>query len=483
MAEKNHVLILNPPSPDDSYINRDLMGGMGVHVTFGKNIFAKLLAKLKASYVHIPVVQLVYAATLLEKNDFEVSVIDAANEQIKLDDVLEKVKAVSPAYILMAVSSSCIMFERDVVAAKIKTICPQTKIVVVGDMITEMPELLLPHFDIGIIGELEKSIVPLCSGVDPHNIPGLLINKKNCVEKTKNKERLKSKEQDELPFPAWHLFPYTKYRYYPMVNVAPIATIQASRGCPYGCGYCPYTKNQGLTWRARSAESIFEEMVYDVEKYGFRGFFFRDPLFTLDNRRTEKLCQLLLEKKLNIRFTFETRPELLNEKIIDLLTQAGCSCINFGIEDINSDILKQISRKPIPPAHIMKVIQYCEKKGIRTSCFFILGLPGSTRQTTEENIAFSKNLFPSQIEYKVATPYPGTDLYHLAKEKKWLLSESFDVLTGYTSSMQVSPELPPDYLEKRADKAFKEFYFSPKYLVRELMRGRMVKNIYFGLKQ
>ncbi len=483
MTEKRKVLILNPPSPDDSYINRDLMGGMGVHVTFGKNVFAKLLAKLKANYVRIPVVQLVYAATLLEKEGFQVSVIDAANEQINLEDVLEKVKEFYPEYVLMAVSSSCIMFERDIVAAKIKSLCPQTKIVVVGDMITEMPDLLLPHLDIGIIGELEKSIVPLCSGKDPKDILGLLINKKNTVEKTKNKERLAGEEQDELPHPSWHLFPYKQYRYYPMVAVAPVATIQASRGCPYGCGYCPYTKNQGLPWRARSAESIFEEMVYDVEKYGFRGFFFRDPLFTLDNRRTEKLCSLILEKNLKIQFAFETRPELLNEKIIDLLSKAGCSCINFGIEDINPEILKQISRKPIQSTHIMKVIQYCEEKGIRTSCFFILGLPGSTRVTTEENIAFSIKLFPSQVEYKVATPYPGTDLYHIAKEKKWLLSESFDMLTGYSSSMQVSPELPPDYLEKRADQAFKEFYFSPKYLVREILRGRIVKNIYFGLKK
>jgi len=62
---KNKVVILNPPSPDASYINRDLMGGMGVHVKFGKNFFAKLLSKLKANYVRIPVMQLVYAATIL----------------------------------------------------------------------------------------------------------------------------------------------------------------------------------------------------------------------------------------------------------------------------------------------------------------------------------------------------------------------------------------------------------------------------------
>jgi len=116
---KKDVIVLNPPSPNNAYINRDLMGGMGVHITFGKNIFARFLSKIKQNYVKIPVVQLVYAATLLEKNNYNVTVIDAANESMGLDSVLEKIEAVKPAHIIMAVSSSCILFERDVVAAKI----------------------------------------------------------------------------------------------------------------------------------------------------------------------------------------------------------------------------------------------------------------------------------------------------------------------------------------------------------------------------
>lgn len=483
MKSKNKkVMILNPPSSDKSYINRDLMGGMGVHVKFGKNVFAKILSKMKANYVRIPVVQLVYAATLLEKENFEVKVIDAPNQDMPLDVVLANIKEFKPACVIMAISSSCIIFERDIVAGGIKKILPETKIFVVGDMITEMPELLLPYFDLGIVGELEHCIVDLCKGKNPEEMPRLILNKGKTIMKTQNKARLSGKEQDELPFPSWHLFPYQKYRYYPMISVVPVATIQASRGCPYGCGYCPYTKNQGRPWRARSAESIFQEIEGNCKTYGFKGFFFRDPLFTADKQRVEQLCSLIINSNLQIEFAFETRPELLTHELIDILSKAGCSAINFGIEDINPDILKQISRKPVDQNLILDIITYAEKKGIRTSCFFILGLPGSSRKTTDENIAFSKKLFPSQMEYKVATPYPGTDLYTMAKQNKWLLTESLDMLTGYTSSMQVSVELPPAYLEKKADKAFKEFYFSSRYIFREMMRGRMFKNLYFAVR-
>ena len=64
--EKIKVIVLNPPSPDTSYINRDQMGGMGQKINFGKDIKAKLLSRLKSNFIHLPVVQLVYAATMLE---------------------------------------------------------------------------------------------------------------------------------------------------------------------------------------------------------------------------------------------------------------------------------------------------------------------------------------------------------------------------------------------------------------------------------
>ncbi len=475
------VLVLNPPSPDKGYINRDLMGGMGVYVKFGGDFLSKFLSIMKSKFIRIPVVQLVYGATLLEKEGFEVSVIDAGNEGLNLKEVIQRSIELKPDFVLMAVSSSGIIFERDIVAKSLKKELPELKIIVVGDMITEVPSLMLPYFDVSIMGEVENSIINICSGKNLDIIQGLLLNKHGVVINTGESKKIQQEELENLPLPSWNLFPYKTYRYYPLIRKTPVASIQASRGCPYGCGYCPYTKNQGRPWRARSAENIFEEVMHDV-KIGFKGFFFRDPLFTMNLKRVEDLCNLIINNSLNIEFTFETRPELLTRDLINKLSEAGCSSINFGVEDINPEILKMISRKPVEPEKIREVIHYCELKGIRTSCFFILGLPGSTKETIEESIVFSKTLFASQVEYKVATPYPGTDLYHMAKEKGWLINESFDTLTGYTSSMQISTELSPEYLEERANKAFNDYYFSPKYLMRELKRGRIFKHIYFGLK-
>jgi len=475
------VLVLNPPTPVNGYINRDLMGGMGVAMRFGGDFFSRLISRVKSNYIHIPVMQLVYGATLLHGAGFDVLVIDASNENKNVDDVLKKASNFNPDFVVMAVSSSGIIFEREVMAASLKKSFPSVKIIAVGDMLTEMPELIQPWFDIDVTGELENNIVSLCKGENPEDIPGLILNKNGQVLKTGPGGRLQQKELEELPLPHWDLFPYKTYRYYPMLTATPVAAIQASRGCPYDCGYCPYTKNQGKQWRARRAENIFEEIIHDMT-YGFQGFIFRDPLFSLDKKRVENLCNMIIDKKIKIQFVVETRPELLDDNLIKKMRAAGCCAINFGIEDIHPDILRNVNRKPIETDRIIERVQQCEQIGIRTSCFFILGLPGSTKQTIEETIQFSKKLFASQTEYKIATPYPGTELYKMAKKNNWLTSESFDVLTGYTSSMQISKELTPEYLEQKSNEAFRQYYFSPRYLLREIVRGRILKNIYFAIK-
>ncbi len=475
------VLVLNPPSPDKSYINRDLMGGMGVKSDFGKDIASRLLSRIKSNLIKIPVIQLVYGATLLKMHGFDIKVMDAVNEGKTLNEIMPEIKSFNPEYVLMAISSSCFMYERNVVAASIKKECRNTKIIVVGDMITEMPEQLLPGFDIGIMGEVEKNIIDICSGKNPGEIASIVYKSDKGIEHTEFGKRIEKEKLEELPLPDWSLWPYNNYRYMPMITAKPVATILASRGCPYGCGYCPYTKNQGAEWRARSAENIYNEVENDVKTYGFKGIFFRDPLFSLDFKRVERLCDLIIENKLDVKFVFETRPELLTKPLIDKLYEAGCRAINFGVEDIHPEILQQINRRPVRLEKIMEIIHYCEDIGIRTSCFFILGLPGSTRQTINETIEWSRKLFPSQIEYKVATPFPGTELYYTAKKNGWLINESFDSLGGYSAAMQVSPELSPSYLEETSSKAFRRFYFNPRYITRDLLRGRLFINAFFSM--
>ena len=479
---KKRVLVLNPPNPDRNYLNRDLMGGLGVKYEFGNDFLSSFVSKVKNSLIRLPVMQLVYGASLLHEKGFDLMVIDAACEQKKLNEIIPDIKKFSPDYILLAVSSSGFMFERDVVASEMKRIVPNTKIIAVGDMIAQVPNELLPYFDIGIVGDVEESIVNICEGKKLDSINGIIYQENGSLVTASQKALVEKEELEELPFPKWDLFPYKNYRYYPMLHVSPIVSILSSRGCPYGCGYCPYPVSQGKKWRARSAQNIYKEIENGVKKYNVRGFYFRDPLFTLNFKRIEEMCDLIIKNNIKIEFVFETRPELLTHELIDKLHEAGCRSISFGVEDIHPDILKLINRQPVNLEKIKDSVNYCENKGIRTSTFIIVGLPGSTIETIEESIKFSRELLSSQIDYKVATPFPGTQLYNMAKKNRWIKSESYDLLGSYNAQMQISKELTPEYLQARTNRAFKEYYYAPNYIIKNMINGNMFFNALIFMK-
>ena len=159
---KTRVLVLNPPSPDASYINRDQMGGMGQKNNFGRGIKAKLLSRLKSNFIRLPVVQLVYAATMLAEDGFEVKVIDALNENLNVETMMNAAKEFNPDFLVVSISSSCLLFERDVVVKKFKEIYPDITVVTVGDTLTHAMDQFRRPFDIAIIGEVERVITDIC---------------------------------------------------------------------------------------------------------------------------------------------------------------------------------------------------------------------------------------------------------------------------------------------------------------------------------
>ncbi len=467
------VLVLNPPNPDKHYINRDQMGGMGQRISFGKTLRSKLLSMLKSNFIHLPVMDLVYIATILSKNH-NVKVIDAPNENKTLEGIKKDIESFNPDYAFMSVSSSGILFERDSVAKYIKEINKDCKIITVGETITHLPNLLKEPFDIAIKSEPELIVNDICDEVDLKKIKGIIYLDKSKLKFNPDLPLLEGVEQEKLPFPKWELFPYKEYTYYPLLFKTPVATLQSTRGCPYGCHYCSYPHNQGLRWRYRNAENVVQEMEEDYKKYKFKGIFMRDPLFTLDKKRIEDMCNKLIEKDIKLVWAVETRPELLNSPLLDKMYSAGCRAINMGVESVDIEVLKKVGRYPINQDKIKEVVNYAESIGIRTTCFFIFGLPGATKQNIQDTINFSLALNPSHADYKVATPFPGTKMYEAAKANNWIISEEYEKIGGYSSAMQVNPELTPDYLESKSSEAFSDFYFRGNYIFRELKRGSLL---------
>ena len=152
-----------------------------------------------------------------------------------------------------------------------------------------------------------------------------------------------------LPFPKWELFPINKYRYFPILRRAPFLTMLSTRGCPYGCIYCPYTSNQGLKYRYRSARNVVDELVDLKNRYDVRAVQFRDPTFTIRKDRTLEICDGILKNDIDIEWGCETRVDRLNEELIDSMFEAELGASTLASYRTAPEVISNVHRGWIDP--------------------------------------------------------------------------------------------------------------------------------------
>ena len=138
-----------------------------------------------------------------------------------------------------------------------------------------------------------------------------------------------------MPFPNYEHFinmPYNwKFDMYGIEDT-PIFTMHTSRSCPYRCSFCGVAAIWTRKWTSFSAERIVKEIDHYVEKYGCKGIYFREDLFTTDMRRVENMCDLLLQREYKIKWACEARADITNPAILEKMSKSGCIGLYCGIE-------------------------------------------------------------------------------------------------------------------------------------------------------
>jgi len=253
----------------------------------------------------------------------------------------------------------------------------------------------------------------------------------------KNPARPPIDDLDRLPFPAWDLMPYKSYEGdLLMRNTTPFVTMQTSRGCPYSCTYCPYPVTQGRKLRVRTPVSVVDEIQWLVDELGVKAILFRDPEFAMKRERVLGICDEIRRRKISIAWRCETRIEDLDEDLVVRMGAAGCIGINMGIETIDETVLKNVERKRPSLDTITGIVRTCMAHDIDPFCFFVLGLPGETRETAFATIRFALQLAPTFLQFTIATPYPGTKLREWAEEKGYIETSGFAGFSSYDAVMR-----------------------------------------------
>lgn len=438
-------------------ISRDHMGGFGFEVK---------------STNMTPPLSLAYCAAVLERAGHEAGVLDAVALRLKPARALDRIK--DGGYGLVAVSTATPSIADDLAMADaIKESSPQTFVALLGPHVSIFSEQALreSRADAVVRGEPEYAVAELADalaeGKPVDGISGLTIRDGGGVRHLPDRPPIE--DLDAVPFPARHLLPMDRYRS-AVWGKTPFTTMLTSRGCFYGCIYCPYRIGHGTKWRARTPGNVVDEIGECVERFGVREILFRDPLFTADAERAVEISRLIVERGIRVDWRCETRADLASEEMIESFARAGCKEINFGVESGSPEILERVKRVPIGRDKIRNLFAACRRVGIETMAFFIIGLPGETEQTVEQTVRLALELGPDVVQFTAATPYPNTPYYEQLKAEG-LLTEDWSLFTS-RAPVVGTKDLTPDRLGRLIEKAYRRFYFRPGYVFMRLAKLR-----------
>ena len=220
---------------------------------------------------------------------------------------------------------------------------------------------------------------------------------------------------DSIAWPAWDLFDINYYAMYRFPNILPeerSMVMLTGRGCTFHCNFC-YRMDQGF--RPRSSASIIQEINYLKEKYRIKYFYFADELLMSSKERTISLCRAMLDNELNIHWWCNGRLNYVDDEVLAFMKQAGCVCINYGIESLDSDSRK-IMKKCLSDDMIINGVQKTREFGITPALNIIYGNIDEPLDALDKATQFLLEYDDHRDFHTIhfVAPFPGTELFNEA---------------------------------------------------------------------
>jgi radical SAM superfamily enzyme YgiQ (UPF0313 family) len=190
-----------------------------------------------------------------------------------------------------------------------------------------------------------------------------------------------SENVNQLPAPNYDGFPLGRY-----LSPEPVLPVQFSRGCYYkDCAFCALTLDH-QNFRQKEPARTIEELAWLKQRYGAQYFFFTDECFALSP--TKRLCQQMIERQLDVKWTCEMRFEKnLTRDLLASMRDAGCLKIVFGLESFNQRVM-DFMKKGIKQEWVRRIADDCVDLGIAVHCYIIVGFPTETEEEALETMNF-----------------------------------------------------------------------------------------------
>jgi len=414
----------------------------------------------KYNNTHYPPLGVMYIAAVLEANGYSAEVLDASVDGLSDQQILDEVRVRRPDIVGLSCTTHNRLEMRDVAHA-IKKSFPDIVVVAGGPHVSFCPEDTLQHtaVDAVIIGEGEMKTLDLVSGKPLEEIPGLAYRSGDGI--VINPDRGFIKDLNSLPSPARYKVDMSRYPGYSTLKRR-TTHVLSNRGCPFGCIYCCATHFWGKTTRSLSAEKVIEEIDTLVNQHGYRALYFYDDAFTADRKKAEKICRALIDRKLGIIWGTSTRIDLVNEKILKMMVEAGCRQIDYGLETLNAGAQAKVGTKA-SYERARDVIRMSIRAGIRhVKVYLIIGLPGDTPAAMRETFAKTLSTCATEVSTQVLRIYPGTPIARMASERG-MLPQEFSWYENFYEGWSMFESVPV-FTEWSKDVLEQQYNFLNRYL-------------------
>jgi Fe-S oxidoreductase len=454
-----------------------------------------LKSKKYRPYGHQPPLGVGYVAAIAEKAGHDVIIIDGVAKGYSIEECADVIRTHTPDLIGISVMTH-MKDDAAMLAEKLKKKAPGIPIVIGGTHAYYFHSEILkeiPCADFVLYGEIENSwpdfLIKFNAPEHWQEVAGLCYRGKDGSIKINDQPDI-IENLDIIPLPSWHLYDFSLYSPLPFQTKGKSCfALITSRGCAYAkCAFCYQAGRKKQKYRRHSPARVVEEMKILNRKHGMTDIAFWDDTFSTDTKWLEEFAGLVRREGLHIHWTCSSKVSFVTKEKLQIMKEAGCWSIFFGVESGNQDLLDLIE-KGVTLDQARQAVKWANEAGIETRCAYMLGLPGETPQKAEATINFAKELDSTYAIFYATHPRYGTKLYDIALKRGNFLSKDFKGMSGvtyYSEGYKSGAEL-----KRMIRRAYTEFYIRPSQLMKFVSKIRSVSSLkevlyaaelFFGLR-
>ncbi len=463
------------------------MSNTGNHKKITKVLLINPLT-LESNMVNItPNLGLGYLATPLRNNGFEVEIWDGVKKGMTKKKLEERLNNLDYDVAGFQVYTRSVKEVQEGLE-RVKSLSSNIITIIGGPHPSGDPDGSMTYLmtDFAFRGEAEIGLIKLLKKLNGeeeskfNDIPNLIWRENGRVVSNTLQP---IQDLDLVGMPSWDLINPNDYPYAPIgafSKKSPLTSISTTRGCPYHCTFCANNTIMGRKVRARSKESVLEEMQLLYDDYGIREFQIIDDNFTSKKELVVGVSEGIIEKGWDISLSFPNgvRLSTLDGEILQLLEKAGCYSLGLGIESGSPRTLKNMKKAQSIEEIKEKVNLIHNVTKIRTTGFFIIGYPTEEKEDILQTIRISKELPINRAQFTICLPVPGSEMTEQLKKEGKLGNVEFSDIS-FQNIVHVPEKMTLDELKKYRIKAYREFYLRPRIIFGLLSEIQNIEHLKF----